>query len=130
MSRSGVYKLAHTLATLLGLTIMTEREIKIAHEQILTALMTNTDELSSRAWAVFFKDTDTNNYLCYDSKDPVNTLKAILKAHPNYRYVGMRGCDSQGTAIEYAKALRLVSKLIPIIKKQEEAFNEATKLNN
>jgi len=83
------------------------------------------DALSARCWAVFFKDTNTGNYLCYDGPDPVKTFQAVSRSHPNYTFAGARACDSQATVVEYAKALRLCAKLLPMIKKSEELLNTA-----
>lgn len=105
----------------------------MTHEQNLSyihsAVMNIDDQLSARCWAVFFKEKDTGNYICYDAPDPVKTYKAIAHAHPNYTFVGVRPCDSQATVIEYAKALRLCAKLIPVIKKCEETLLAASTIS-
>jgi hypothetical protein len=80
----------------------------------------NLDSLSTRAWALFFKSPDTGFYLAYDSKNPAETYSAIHKSHPNYEFIGMRPCDSQATAIDYAKALRLTTQILEWIKRHEE----------
>lgn len=84
------------------------------------------DELSGRAWCLFFKAPDVNFYVAYDSKNPIETYNAIAPKHPDYEFIGMRAVDSQATAIEYAKALRLSAKLLAWLKRHEE-MNDAIK---
>lgn len=78
------------------------------------------DELSGRAWCLFFKAPDVNFYVAYDSKNPLDTYNAIASKHPSYEFIGMRAVDSQATAIEYAKALRLTAKLLAWITRHED----------
>lgn len=98
--------------------------IDIACNAIITkANETAMDELSHRHWALFFKDMDTGNFIIYDAKETTSTIRAIKISHPNYKFIGLRGCDSQKSAVEYAMAMRLANKLLPIARQYEEAMN-------
>ena len=69
------------------------------------------DELSCRHWLMFFRDPETSTILAYDAKDPQDCYRAIKAKHPNFIFLEVRGCDTVSSAVEYAKAFRLVAKV-------------------
>ena len=61
-------------------------------------------------WLMLYKDTATNYYFAYDTKDTLKCLKVIAERHPTYRFIGCKPVATMGEAVELCKALRIVNK--------------------
>jgi len=88
------------------------------------------DELSCRHWLMFFRDRDTNIITAYDTKDPQDCYRAIRAKHPSYIFLELRGCDSVSSAVEYAKAFRLVAKTLTWLEARLKARAEIAAVEN
>jgi len=74
--------------------------------------MKEQDELACRHWLLFFRNKGTNEITAYDGRDPQECYRAVLNKHPEFEFLEIRGCDSVASAVEYAKAIRLASKML------------------
>lgn len=89
--------------------------------------MKEQDELSCRHWLLFFRDRNTAEITAYDASKPDECFRSVTAKHPTLDFIEIRGCDSPGSAIEYAKAIRLTSKIITWVNKQVAARESITK---
>lgn len=66
----------------------------------------------SSHWVLFFDNKD-RVFRAYDAKDPISCLDSVTRNHPTYEYVVAKGMPTAGSAVEWAKAFRLVADLTP-----------------
>lgn len=104
---------------------MTKVEQTVITAAINNAMAHKDDLLANRAWFVVFRDPDKRQFVAYDSSNPHETVRAITSRHINYKFVGLRGVDSQMTAVEWCKAIRLYNTLLPTLEAYEATYTEA-----
>ena len=93
------------------LVYITERQLK----------MKEADELSCRHWLLFFRNKSTDEIVAYDGREPQECYRAVMAKHPDLEFLELRGCDSVASAVEYAKAIRLSSKMLAWVHAQVKA---------
>ena len=74
--------------------------------------MKEEDPIGCSHWLVFFKDSITGRVTALDARDPQECYRSIKSKYPTQEFYELRGCDSQGSAAEMAKAIRLGTRLI------------------
>lgn len=67
------------------------------------------DPLCCVHWMMFFRRPD-GRMLVYDAKHPTSGYVGIKRAHPDYTYITIRGCDTVDMAVSHAKASRQAAK--------------------